>query len=196
MDQLEREGPFKVLQRVGLLASSEKFFIKLDPSDWEEGSLPDFAAADGQLLTDGAGLIDRDFALRNNILESPQHCAIQFRFQGRKGVLLAVPGLQGKSIQFRPSQRKFVVGTKHDPIVQNELSVLRANEYHPSTANREMIQLLDVLEASEGTVKRRLEDLHHDHIRNNFKVVESPEYFVRELLNSSTIDKITPLKRF
>ena len=189
---LRPEGPFKALSRLGLLASTELSRVAIDAADY--GEYADVRGVNNCLLTDGVGLMDLDFALDRGILLPHQH-AVQFRFQGRKGVLLAVrnlvrivPGVR-HHIVFRPSQRKFDVPTDRglDGGLLTEMSILRGNEFGPACCNREAIQLLSANEDGAATVNARLRHLHHEYMWTLFEVLEDAGSFVQEAKAMTTL---------
>jgi len=135
----------KYMSRLGLFCTSDRPSQEIPTEDFEE--IPDLAAKDGALVTDGAGYIRLSLATQLfDHLEEPRPVpsAFQFRCRGLKGVLVVLPdehtvfeGHRGK-ILYRPSQEKFAS-------VHTVMGIVKEAKVHRVTLNRESINLLESL---------------------------------------------------
>jgi RNA-dependent RNA polymerase len=135
----------KYMSRLGLFCTSDRPSQEIPTEDFEE--IPDLAAKDGALVTDGAGYIRLSLATQLfDHLEEPRpvSSAFQFRCRGLKGVLVVLPdehtvfeGHRGK-ILYRPSQEKFAS-------VHTVMGIVKEAKVHRVTLNRESINLLESL---------------------------------------------------
>ena len=130
------------LSRIGLFCTADRPTIEISRSDM--GMINDVKADDSSLVTDGSGLIKRSKAeeVFRALGEATIPSAFQFRLGGLKGVLTVVDDNlveqlnAGKSLHYRPSQKKFE--SDH-----SMLGVVKRAEAHPLKLNREAITLLE-----------------------------------------------------
>ncbi|KAL0477225.1 RNAi component RdRP [Acrasis kona] len=107
----------------------------------------DLKTADGAYLyTDGAGTASKEiFDDIVSIRGAPQDVSVvQIRCGGCKGTLTLDSSLQGRSVHFSKSMKKFVSPSTH-------LEILKYSQFSPSYLNRQIITLLSSLGADDDS---------------------------------------------
>jgi RNA-dependent RNA polymerase len=150
----DQNKPLKQLARQGQSMSSSTHICELRPHEFGKSNefeqIKDIVNADFT-FTDGSGYASEEIMQRvADAFDFNRVSAIQMRFGGFKGVLIAHPGL-GKvrangektpQLLLRESMKKF-----EGKLL--ELGVIRCSTYSPAYLNRQVILLLDYLGVPE-----------------------------------------------
>lgn len=124
----------------------------------------------GYTFTDGVGKLSSFLAkiisAELDPTQSYSSC-FQFRLGGCKGVLAVWPGVEGREVHIRPSQRKFE--TAH-----NQLEVIRCSRFSSANLNRQLIIVLSCLGIGDGVFVKKLTEM----LRRYEQAVKNPDMAV------------------
>lgn len=144
----------KKAKRIGLLFTEAELGLTLSEDQFQD--IPD-VERDGQVFTDGCGLMSNKFAkrisrIRKRLFHGHKYMpsVIQIRYRGYKGVLMINPSPMQKDVLFRKSMRKFT-GSSNNTFAVKAYS----KPYTFGKLNAELVTLLSVLGVPDDIFLRK-----------------------------------------